>query len=224
MNTPELVVMLTKNDHTAENALEVFEACKYSSAKCWGAKEEGIPLSQLKKLYDAFREYGKQSFLEVVAYSEEACVAGAKMAVDCGAQVLMGTLFFDSVNEICRENGIKYMPFVGQVSGRPSVLGGTAAEMIAQAQSCVEKGAFGIDLLGYRHPDGYALGVEVVRSCGVPVCLAGSINDFNRLDQVRKIAPDYFTIGGAFFDECFGKGFAHQIDKVAEYISAPVLV
>ncbi len=224
MNIPELVVMLTKNDHTAENALEVFDLCKYANAKCWGAKEEGIPLAQMRKLYDAFRDYGKTSFLEVVAYSEPECVAGAKMAVECGCDVLMGTLFFDSVNEICRDNGIRYMPFIGQVSGRPSILEGTAEEMIRQARECVEKGAAGVDLLGYRHCDGYALSKEVVGNCGVPVCLAGSIDNFTRLDQVMEIKPAYFTIGGAFFDKKFGVGFDRQINRVQDYLHTPAMV
>lgn len=225
MSTPELIVMLTKNDHTAENALEVFESCKDTRAKCWGAKEQGIPLQQMKKLYDAFREYGKTSFLEVVAYNEKECIDGAKLAVQCGCDVLMGTLFFDSVCRICRDNGIKYMPFVGKVSGRPSILNGTAQEMILEARERVEKGAWGIDLLGYRYTeDGYRLSKEVVRQCRVPVCLAGSIDSFSRLDQVMEIAPDFFTIGGAFFDGKFGQGFDCQINRVCDYIRTPATV
>ena len=36
---PELIVMLTHNDLTVENAAEVFETCKNSKAEYWGFKE-----------------------------------------------------------------------------------------------------------------------------------------------------------------------------------------
>ena len=36
---PELIVMLTYNDCTANNAYEIFDKCKNSQAKYWGFKE-----------------------------------------------------------------------------------------------------------------------------------------------------------------------------------------
>ena len=46
-----LIVMLTNNDKTVDNAYEIFEKCKDSKAKCWGFKEEPLPLEEMKKLY-----------------------------------------------------------------------------------------------------------------------------------------------------------------------------
>ena len=120
-----LVVMLTHNDRTVENAYEIFEQCKNSKAKFWGFKEEPLPLAQMKKLYANMKKCGKTTVLEVVAYTEKECMEGAKMAVECGCDILMGTIFFDSVNEFCKENNLKYMPFVGKVIERPSVLEGS---------------------------------------------------------------------------------------------------
>ena len=40
---PELIVMLTHNDRTVADAIDVFEAAKNSKAKYWGFKEVGIP-------------------------------------------------------------------------------------------------------------------------------------------------------------------------------------
>ena len=81
MNTPELIVMLTYNDLTVKNAFDIFEQCKDSKAKYWGFKEEGLPLEQMKKLYAYMKECGKTTGLEVVAYTEEECLAGAEMAI-----------------------------------------------------------------------------------------------------------------------------------------------
>ena len=42
-----LIVMLTYDDRTVENAYEIFEKCKYSKAKFWGFKEKPLSLNQM---------------------------------------------------------------------------------------------------------------------------------------------------------------------------------
>lgn len=219
MNTPELIVMLTYNDLTVQNAFDIFEQCKDSKAKYWGFKEEGLPLEQMKKLYAYMKECGKITGLEVVAYTEEECLAGAEMAIACGCDMLMGTIFSDSVNELCRKHDLKYLPFVGKVTERPSVLEGTAEEMIEEANRYLAKGVYGIDLLGYRYTgDATALNKQFVAGVNAPVCLAGSVNSFQRLDEVKDASPWSFTIGSAFFDNKFNGTFCEQINKVCDYM------
>lgn len=219
MNKPELIVMLTHHDHTVENAREIFAQCKDSMARYWGFKEEGLPLDQMKDLFAYMKACGKTTVLEVVAYTEQACLDGARMAAECGCDILMGTLFFDSVNEFCRAHGLKYMPFVGRITGRPSVLEGTMEEMVAEAKAYLQKGVCGFDLLGYRYTgDAVALNRAFTAQVDAPVCLAGSVNSYSRLDEVKEAAPWAFTIGGAFFENCFGGTFAEQIDKVCRYM------
>ena len=75
MDTPELVVMLTHNDRTVENAYQLFETCKDTKAKYWGFKEEPLPPEQMKELYAYMKACGKITSLEVVAYTEEECLA-----------------------------------------------------------------------------------------------------------------------------------------------------
>lgn len=219
VNTPELMVMLTHNDRTVVDAYEIFEQCKYSKAKYWGFKEIGLPLSRMKKLYALMKSCGKITSLEVVAYTEKECVENARLAVECGCDILMGTLFFDSVNEICKENNIKYMPFVGRVTGRPSVLEGDIDELTDEANACIKKGVYGFDLLGYRHSgDAWAFNRQFVSQVNAPVCIAGSINSFERLDEVKSTSPLLFTVGGAFFENKFGGSFGEQINNVCTYM------
>ena len=217
---PELIVMLTYNDLTVMNAREIFESCKDTKAKYWGFKEEPLPLEEMKDLYHYMKECGKVTGLEVVAYTEEECIRGAKMAVECGCDFLMGTMFFDSVLKICKENNLMYVPFVGKVTERPSILEGTVEDMLAEAKSCIEKGAYGIDLLGYRYTgDPVKLNNEFVKGLDAPVCLAGSVDSYQRLDEVKAANPWSFTIGSAFFDHKFGDSFAEQIDRVIDYMN-----
>ncbi len=221
MSEPRLIVMLTHNDQTIENACEVFEKCKNSKADCWGFKESGLPEEQMKKLFAEMKSCGKTTFLEIVAYTEAECLEGARIAADCGCDVLMGTKFFDSVNEFCKANNLKYMPFAGMVYGRPSVLEGTAEDMINEAKEYLAKGVYGIDFLGYRFKDGdsVALNKAFVEAIDAPVCIAGSVNTIERLDEIKALSPGYFTIGGAFWENRFGNDFCEEINRVCDYIS-----
>ena len=216
---PKLIVMLTHNDRTVEQAYEIFEKCRNSKADYWGFKEEGLPLEEMKRLYSYMKKCGKTTVLEVVAYTEQECMQGAKMAIECGCDILMGTLFFDSVNDYCKKHKLKYMPFVGKVINRPSVLEGTIEEMIMEASEYLKKGVYGFDLLGYRYKeDAEELIYNFVSQVDAPVCIAGSINSYSRLDVVEESGAWAFTIGGAFFENCFEGSFNEQINKVCEYI------
>ena len=221
---PELIVMLTHNDRTVENAAEIFEECKNTKAKFWGFKEVGLPLDKMKALCAAMKAAGKTTFLEIVAYTEEECLAGAQMAVDCGFDYLMGTMYFDSVRDLVRGAGIKYMPFVGDVQGRPSVVYGTIESTIQEGLDLIKAGKIdGVDLLGYRFVgDAVKLNhdfVAAVQPYG-PVCLAGSVSSYQRLDEVASTGAWAFTIGGAFFENKFDGTFAEQIDKVVDYMQS----
>ncbi len=218
-NQPELIVMLTYNDCTTKDAYQIFEECKNSKARFWGFKEKGLPIDQMKQLYAYMKACHKTTFLEIVAYTEKECLEGARVAVECGCDILMGTLFFDSVNDLCKKHHLKYMPFVGKVSRRPSILEGTLEEMLHEARTYLEKGVYGFDLLGYRYTgDATALNKNFISQIDAPVCLAGSINSYLRLDEVKDTKPWSFTIGSAFFDNCFGGSFDEQINKVYDYI------
>ncbi len=221
-NIPELIVMLTHNDRTVENAIEVFESAKDAPATYWGFKEVGLPEDQMKILVEKMKAAGKITCLEVVAYTEEDCLEGARIGVRCGFDILMGTLYFDSVKAVADQAGMKYMPFVGKISGRPSVLDGTIEGMIAEANGLVEtKGVVGFDLLGYRFTgDAIKLNSEFVKNVKAPVCLAGSVASFQRLDEVKATGAWAYTIGGAFFDKKFADAsFGEQIKIVVDYMN-----
>lgn len=218
-HAPDLIVMLTYEDLTVENAEVIFEECQHSKAQYWGIKEQPLPLQQMKRLFSHMKACGKTTCLEVVAYTEQEGLDAAQTALECGCDILMGTCFFDSVLAFCQTNQLKYMPFVGTVTGRPSVLEGTVENIVAEAQQYVSKGVFGIDLLGFRYVDDPARLIQaVVQQVQAPVCVAGSIDSYQKLDVVKQVCPWTFTIGSAFFNKCFGKSFQEQIDKVCDYV------
>ena len=218
-NSLNLIVMLTHNDETVNNAHEIFEKCKNSDAKFWGFKEKSLPIEQMKNLYKYIKECGKTTFLEVVEYTEKEGLEGAKLALECGCDILMGTVFFDSINEFCKKNNLRYMPFVGNVTERPSILEGEIDEIIKEANEYLKKGVYGFDLLGYRYTgNAVELNERFVLEINAPVCIAGSVNGYERLDELKNINPWSFTIGSAFFENKFDGSFEEQINKVCEYV------
>ena len=218
-NSLNLIVMLTHNDETVNNAHEIFEKCKNSDAKFWGFKEKSLPIEQMKNLYKYMKECGKTTFLEVVEYTEKEGLEGAKLALECGCDILMGTVFFDSINEFCKKNNLRYMPFVGKVTERPSILEGEIDEIIKEANEYLKKGVYGFDLLGYRYNgNAVELNERFVLEVNAPVCIAGSVNGYERLDELKNINPWSFTIGSAFFENKFDGSFEEQINKVCEYV------
>jgi len=217
---PELIVMLTRDDHTVENAYEIFTQCRNTGVQFWGMKEKGLPLKQMKELYAYMKDCGKTTVLEVAAYTDKECIEGAQIAVECKCDFLMGTMFMQSVNELCKENNLKYMPFIGNIEGRPSILSGSIEGMIEEAENCLEQGVYGFDLLGYRYrADAVALNNRFVSQVRAPVCIAGSIDSPQKLAEVKHASPWAFTIGSAFFANAFGGTIGEQIEKVRRLVA-----
>lgn len=218
---PELIVMLTHNDLTVENAYEVFDQCKETKALYWGFKEQPLPIKEMQRIYAKMKECGKRTVLEVVEYTEEEGLAGAQMAVTCGCDILMGTCYYPSIHQFCQQHNIAYMPFVGKIIGRPSILQGSIESMVGEAEKLKEQGVWGIDLLGYRYDeDAEKLISNMVSKSGLPICVAGSIDSYERLQFIKKVKPWAFTIGSAFFDRKFGSSIAEQINKVCDFINS----
>lgn len=219
--TPQLIVMLTRNDQTVWNAIEVFDGCRDLPVQFWGFKNVGLPVDQMKILVDNIRSAGKTSCLEVVTYTETECLDAARLAVDCRFDYLMGTLFYPAVFEFLKHKPIKYSPFCGKVSGHPSILEGSIEEIIAEGQRLEGIGVDAFDLLAYRHVDDpEALATAFIKAITVPVILAGSVDSFARIDRVKAMGAWGFTIGGAFFDKRFVKdgSFADQVAAVAQHL------
>lgn len=218
-NTPQLIVMLTHNDKTIDNAWQVFDGCKHSQAQFFGMKDGTFSTSQMKTIFDYMKQYNKTTVLEVVQYDEAESLAGAKLAVECQVDILMGTCFFDSVNEYCQAHQLKYMPFVGEIYDRPSILTGTVESMLAQIDAYQQKGVHGIDLLGYRYVgNAELLNETLVTQSRLPIVIAGSIDSTQKLDEMKRISPFAFTIGSAFFEHKFGDDLTEQINFVCEYL------
>jgi hypothetical protein len=201
---PELIVMLTHHDKTVPNALDLFQRTREYPITHWGFKDVGLPPKKMRSLAGTMKEAGKTTFLEVVSLSEEEGLQGARLAVESGFDILMGTVFYPSILEYLRDKPIKYYPFPGHVHSHPSILDGTMEDIVAHACKLEDYGVHGLDLLTYRY-DGEAARLlkQVVKSTKIPIVSAGSIASFERIEEVWEAGAWGFTIGSAFFEKKF---------------------
>jgi len=201
---PELIVMLTHHDRTVLNALELFERLQDQAVTHWGFKDVGLPPAQMAQVVASMKAAGKRTYLEVVSLSEADGLRGAHLAVELGFDVLMGTVFFPSIQDYLKDKPVRYYPFPGRVHGHPSLLDGTLDEIVAHARQLEALGAHGMDLLTYRYTgDAPRLLREVVNATSVPIVSAGSIASYERILEVWQAGAWGFTIGSAFFESRF---------------------
>jgi hypothetical protein len=201
---PELIVMLTHHDLTVPNALELFERARGYPIMHWGFKDVGLPPEAMQSLVATMKAAGKTTFLEVVSLSEEEGLRGARLAVEFGFDILMGTVFFPSIGAYLKDKAVRYYPFPGHVHSHPSILDGTIDEIVTQARELETYGAHGLDLLTYRYTgDAARLLNQVVTATKIPVVSAGSIASFDRITEVWDCGAWGFTIGSAFFESEF---------------------
>lgn len=218
-STPNLIVMLTQNDLTVYNAYDLFNECKHLGVKYWGIKEAPLSAAEIKHIFSLFHQYGKIAVLESVTYSEEEGLESAKNAAASNCDILIGTKYYDSINEICKKNKIKYMPYIGKVYNRPSILDGSSDDLIEESNKYIDKGVYGVNFLGYRHKNTSDEFIgNILQKLKTNICVAGSIDSFEKLDELIKYSPWGFTIGNAFFANKFGLGFSQQIERVYSYI------
>lgn len=202
---PELIVMLTHNDKTVENAIELFDTLKDSPVQHWGFKDVGLQKDEMQELVKNMKAAGKTTYLEVVSLSEAEGLSGAELAMNCGFDILMGTVFFDSIHALLKDSPVKYYPFIGHVHSHPSILEGNIEDIAKETALLEDKGLDGFDLLTYRYTGNapQLLKAVVKATQKVPVVSAGSIDSFDRIAEVRDTGAWAFTIGTAFFEKKF---------------------
>jgi len=201
---PELIVMLTHHDQTVPDALELFERTKDYPITHWGFKDVGLPPDEMQRVVTAMKDARKTTFLEVVSLSEEEGLRGARLSVELGFDILMGTVFFPSIANYLKDKPVRYYPFPGHVHSHPSILDGEIDAIVAHARELEAHGMHGLDLLTYRYNgEASRLLKQVVEATNIPVVSAGSIATFERITEVWDAGAWGFTIGSAFFERQF---------------------
>lgn len=219
MSIPRLIVMLTYHDVTVPDSKEIFLSAKDAPAEYWGFKDVGLPPSEMKDLVKCMKDNGKVTFMESIGVGPEAARKGIELAADCGFDFLLGTHYYPETEKLAEQYGLRHLPFVGRRdSGK---LFGKLEDIVSEAVCIAENtSAYGINVSGFRYRDGDPVELieSLVKNVKKPVSTAGSISNYERLDDMKRIRPWAFTIGGAFFEHYFGDSFAEQIRVVQDYL------
>jgi len=216
----ELITMLTWNDVTVPNAKEVFLSAADAPCKHWGFKIEGTTPESFADLAATMKEHGKEVYIEVLAMSEEDCIKAAEQCIAGGAQHMLGTPYYPSVQKMLDEAGVTYSPF--PALDPDSRMRKPIPEVVDCAMGFEEAGCDGFTISAYRYLGGEP--EELLRALDdatkMPFRIAGSVNSYERLDFCKSLKNlTGFTIGGAFFENKFGETFAENVTTVCEYLA-----
>jgi hypothetical protein len=198
------IFMLTKNDLTIENALDVFDEIKDTGVRHIGFKDIGPPMDKLKILVQRMKRQDMTTYLEVVSESEEANVKSVKSAAELGVDNLIGGTYAEQTLKMMKDKKLGYYPYIGKIVGHPCLLRGSIEEIVADGEKKKAMGIDGINLLAYRYDgDVEKLITSVQKAVKVPLIVAGSIDSFERVRRMKDLKVDGFTIGGAILDKKF---------------------
>ena len=199
----DFIFMLTRNDRTVVDCLEVLESVSGLGLKHIGFKDVGVPTKTLKALTTAIKDMGATSYLEVVSETPEACLNSARVGAELGIDCLLGGTAAVDILNILKGTRTLYYPFPGKPTGHPTKLGGTPKDIEADCRKFLDAGCAGVDLLAYRATDADPLELVKAARRGLGtnrLIVAGSIASRNRIRDIAEAGADAFTIGSAVLD------------------------
>lgn len=200
----DFIFMLTRDDRTVEDCLELVELVRPLGLKHLGFKDVGVSATVLKSLAAAIRDSGAISYMEVVSTTPEACLASARVARDLGVDRLLGGTQVAEIMAILKGSRTEYYPFPGKPAGHPTKLGGSPADVEANCRDFVAMGCAGCDILAYRatEADPIDLVKAARRGLGTDkyLIVAGAVSSAERIRAVEAAGADAFTIGTAVLD------------------------
>jgi hypothetical protein len=211
----DFIFMLTRQDQTIEDCLELFDAIEPLGLGHVGFKDVGIDVGTLVELNRRIKRSGAVSYMEVVSTTPESCLASARAAVQIGVDCLLGGTDVGAIRDVLRGTAIAYYPFPGIPHGHPTRLGGDGERIERDCARFMAKGCAGADLLAFRATDAEPLALIRAARRGLGrgrLIVAGSIDSPDMVRAVTAAGADAFTIGSAVFDGRFSprKGSIHS--------------
>ena len=206
----DFIFMLTRNDATVADALEIVPRIRHLRLGHIGFKDIGAPPDTLRALALAIRSTGATAWMEIVSLGAEAERRSLQLARDIGVDAVLGGIAVEAGLAVLAGSGIRYLPFVGRPEGHPTRLGGDATLVEAHAREALSRGAAGVDLLAYRACEAEPLDLIAAARRGLgakgQLVVAGSIASRKRIAAIRDAGADAFTIGSAAFEGEYAPG------------------
>lgn len=219
----DFIFMLTRDDQTVEDALDVLDAIRPLGLRHIGFKDVGVAPQVLQALNRGIKAQGAISYLEVVGTTPEACLRSVRVGREIGVDRLLGGTDADVVLQILKGSGIGYYPFPGFPHGHPTVLGGGPDDVAAHCEAFRAKGCAGVDLLAYRATD--AAPLDLVRAArralgDRTLIVAGSVDQPATIAALADAGADAFTIGSAVFNGTFSPRKGALLSQLRDVLAA----
>jgi hypothetical protein len=200
--------MLTHHDVTIPNAIEVFEELKDSGVKFIGCKDIGLPIQKFNDLFNRMRKADMTTFLEVVSNNREEHFSGVDKGIRVKADYLIGSMpqFAEETLEYLSEKktNVEFFPYIGRIVGHPCMLEGSIGEIVKNGIEFENMGIRGINLLLYRYKGDVKLLLDrLMKTLHIPLTVAGTVDNFEKIDYLKAKNVWAFTIGGAILEKKF---------------------
>jgi len=198
----QAIIMLTRNDLTVPDALEVFHEIKDTGVSNIGFKDIGLSREKYSSLVSTLKEEHMHTYFEIVSSDRQGTIQSAKVAEELGVEYLIGGKYYKEVHQIAATSDIHYYPYVGKIVGHPCVLEGSIEEIIAEAREYEHVGADGLNLLAYRYRgDIKTLMRRMQSAVNMPMIIAGSVDSILKIRFLVQSNISAFTIGTALFEK-----------------------
>jgi hypothetical protein len=218
----DFIFMLTRDDQTIEDCLEVYDSVRDVPLRHIGFKDVGVDAETLRRLRDRIKDDGRTSYMEVVSTSRGSCLRSAEVGAELGIDCLLGGTQVDDILGVLRGTGTAYFPFPGIPIGHPTKLGGSPQRIADDTRVMVTAGCAGVDLLAYRATEANPL--DLVRAArqvtDKTVIVAGSINSPARIRDIASAGADLFTIGTAALDGSFSPRLGLLANQLRRILTA----
>lgn len=203
----DFIFMLTRQDQTIHDCLELFDTIEPIGLKHVGFKDVGVDVERLVELNRRIRASGATSYMEVVNPDPTQTLVAARTAVEVGVDCLLGGTDADGILEALGGSGIAYYPFPGRPEGHPTRLHGTVETIATDTRRFMEIGCAGVDLLALRATESEPL--TLIRAARESLgdrgrlIVAGSVNSPDTIRAIAEAGADAFTIGSAVLEGGF---------------------
>ncbi|MCF3121149.1 hypothetical protein IPZ68_15790 [Streptomyces arenae] len=198
----DFIFMLTREDRTVTDCLDVLDAVGDLGITHIGFKDVGVDTATLARLHAAIKERGAVSCLEVVSTGREQALASVRTAVGLGVDWVMGGTWIEETLALLAGTDTRHLPFAGEPFGHPTRLAGDPVRIADDCRRAEAAGCAGVDLLAYRAVDADPL--DLVRAARAAtsglLVVAGSITGGDQIRDLAAAGADAFTIGSAAFD------------------------
>jgi hypothetical protein len=214
----DFIFMLTRQDRTIADCLDLLRLIRPLGLKHIGFKDVGVAPAILAALTDAIRASGAASYMEIVSAAPETGLASVRIAAEIGVDCVLGGTNVAAMQDILDKSKTALFPFAGFPRGHPTKLAGKPADIEAHCRDFAAKGCAGADLLAYRatEADPIALIRAAKKGLGEKrLIVAGSIVSKAQIRAVGEAGADAFTVGSAVLDGSYAPSMGSILSQLS---------